>query len=254
MKNLKYLLFVVLLHSLEVSAANLYRILSVSPQADTAEITRAYRKLAQQWHPDRNSSSNAEAMFMEIREAYEILKNPDQRRHYDYDRTGNTPSMEHIFHKFKDIGGAFIHKDQKRMDEHINDLIDTFYEFKLKFSHNGELERQFNRLKFLFYKKKLDFSSWKDVTEKKRKSIIQYSMLVALNNSEVKRFRKQALDVLDLVQLDLSEFNQLNHLSNDKKAPKAIRSRARKIVKKAAQLRNIRNIRNICQNTFRVSL
>lgn len=60
-----------------------YDILGVSRNASKEEIKKAYRKLALEWHPDRNKSSQAEAKFKEINEAYEILSDKEKRAAYD---------------------------------------------------------------------------------------------------------------------------------------------------------------------------
>jgi molecular chaperone DnaJ len=60
-----------------------YELLRVSPTASEAEIKKAYRKLAMELHPDRNSQPDAEERFKEITEAYEVLCDPDQRNRYD---------------------------------------------------------------------------------------------------------------------------------------------------------------------------
>lgn len=61
-----------------------YAILGVSRDADEAAIKKAYRKLAMQYHPDRNNGDReAEARFKEITEAYDVLRDPEKRRIYD---------------------------------------------------------------------------------------------------------------------------------------------------------------------------
>lgn len=63
---------------------NYYDILKVSPQASSAEIKSAYRRLARQLHPDKNLGSEETALkFAAIAEAYEILGNSRERSRYD---------------------------------------------------------------------------------------------------------------------------------------------------------------------------
>ena len=60
-----------------------YDVLGVTKTASGEEVKAAYRKLAPQYHPDRNSSPEVEARFKEISEAYLILYNPQKGRLYD---------------------------------------------------------------------------------------------------------------------------------------------------------------------------
>src|SRR5271167_668596 len=61
-----------------------YKTLGVDKKASAEEIKKAYRKLARQWHPDRNAGdAKAEARFKEISQAYDVLGDPDKRKHYD---------------------------------------------------------------------------------------------------------------------------------------------------------------------------
>lgn len=64
--------------------ADLYTVLGVQKDASDDDIKKAYRKLAMQWHPDRNNGSKeAEEKFKEITEAYDVLRDPQKRAAYD---------------------------------------------------------------------------------------------------------------------------------------------------------------------------
>lgn len=60
-----------------------YSILGVSKSASAEEIKHAYRKLALQYHPDRNKTKEAEEKFKEINKAYEVLGDPQKKQTYD---------------------------------------------------------------------------------------------------------------------------------------------------------------------------
>ena len=60
-----------------------YTVLGVERSATDADIKKAFRKLAQQWHPDVNTEPGAQERFKQINEAYQVLSDPQRRQTYD---------------------------------------------------------------------------------------------------------------------------------------------------------------------------
>ena len=63
-----------------------YAVLGVAKDASDKDIKKAYRKLAQQHHPDTNPGAEAETKFKEVNEAYEVLGDAEKRKEYDHVR------------------------------------------------------------------------------------------------------------------------------------------------------------------------
>ncbi|MCY1632930.1 molecular chaperone DnaJ [Marinifilum sp. D737] len=105
-----------------MSKRDYYEVLGVSKSASEAELKKAYRKKAIQFHPDKNpDDKQAEENFKEAAEAYEVLSNPEKRQRYDQfghagmggaagGGFGGGMNMEDIFSHFGDIfgGGSFF--------------------------------------------------------------------------------------------------------------------------------------------------
>ncbi len=92
-----------------------YDVLGISRDADETEIKAAFRKLAFQYHPDRNSDGNATEKFKEINEAYEVLSNPEKRAGYDhFGHAGAQDNWGSGFSGFGDFGN-------------IGDIFESFF-------------------------------------------------------------------------------------------------------------------------------
>ena len=102
-----------------MSKRDYYEVLGVSKNATPEELKKAYRKLALQYHPDRNpGDKEAEEKFKEAAEAYDVLSNPDKKARYD--QFGHAAfeggaggyeggmNINDIFSQFGDIFGDFF--------------------------------------------------------------------------------------------------------------------------------------------------
>jgi len=93
-----------------------YEVLGVSRSATEEEVKKAFRRLAKQYHPDANKEQGAEARFIEVNEAYEVLSDPQKRAAYDrYGHAGVGNGM---------AGAGF--SDFSSFSS-INDLFETFF-------------------------------------------------------------------------------------------------------------------------------
>lgn len=121
---------------------NLYNILGVSENASAEEIKRVYKKLAKEFHPDKNKGDRAaEDRFKEISEAYSVLGNAEKRAKYDqlrrmgasaYHFAGEGASWDDIFAKMgsgfrTEDGGFSFNFSNMGNDFSINDLFGSFF-------------------------------------------------------------------------------------------------------------------------------
>ena len=95
-----------------------YEVLGVSRSVTEEELKKSFRRLAKQYHPDTNKEQGAEARFIEINEAYEVLSDAQKRAAYDrYGHAGVGGGMGAGAAGFNDFGGF----------NSINDLFETFF-------------------------------------------------------------------------------------------------------------------------------
>lgn len=112
--------------------SDFYATLGIPRDASDADIKKAYRKLAMEYHPDRNGAADAEARFKEIVEAYEVLKDPDKRARYDrYGEAGLSGAGGGY--------GGFHHVD---LTEALNIFMRDFGGFESLFGGQGRTEQR----------------------------------------------------------------------------------------------------------------
>lgn len=97
-----------------------YEVLDVPHRVSEKEIRRAYKRLAVQYHPDKNpGNAEAEERFKQIAEAYEVLSDPEKRRSYDlYGKEGLDNGvrsqgfgMDHAMEMFQELFGGLMFSD-----------------------------------------------------------------------------------------------------------------------------------------------
>uniref|UniRef100_A0AAY4DB01 DnaJ homolog subfamily C member 16 n=1 Tax=Denticeps clupeoides TaxID=299321 RepID=A0AAY4DB01_9TELE len=100
-----------------------YRVLGVSRRASQAEIKKAYKQLAREWHPDKNKDPKAEDMFIKISKSYEILSNEERRANYDQygqmeenQRPHQPHQGFHSFHSSFHFDESFFHFSRSGRD------------------------------------------------------------------------------------------------------------------------------------------
>ncbi|XP_075696615.1 dnaJ homolog subfamily C member 16 [Rhinoderma darwinii] len=135
----RFLVFLILaLKILSAADFDPYRILGVSRTASQADIKKAYKKLAREWHPDKNKNPGAEDKFIQVSKAYEILSNEEKRTSYDRygdvgENQGYSQQQQHHFRHFHDsfyFDESFFHFpfNSERRDS-------TDEKYLLQFSH-----------------------------------------------------------------------------------------------------------------------
>jgi len=96
-------------------SADLYSILGVPRDATADDVKKAFRKLAMEFHPDRNKEPDAETRFKQINAAYEILSDPEKRSRYDrFGAAGIGNAGAQGFQGFDSFGG-------------FGDIFDAFF-------------------------------------------------------------------------------------------------------------------------------
>jgi DnaJ-class molecular chaperone len=120
-----------------------YSILNVPKDASQQDITKAYRKLALKYHPDRNRDNKVESekKFKQINEAYQVLNDVNKRKQYDYSSTSppnnnqyhsnqQSPQRSFSFTRHSNINTFNQQSDYNNMDgEDFSELFENLFGF-----------------------------------------------------------------------------------------------------------------------------
>lgn len=124
-----------------MSKKDFYSVLGVSRTATADELKKAYRKLAMQFHPDKNpGNKKAEEKFKEITEAYETLSDAQKRKSYDqfgsadYQNFGGFGAGAGGFEGFRQGagGGGQFHGDPEQFQDIFGDVFGDFFSGKAR--------------------------------------------------------------------------------------------------------------------------
>ncbi|XP_077385664.1 dnaJ homolog subfamily C member 16-like [Festucalex cinctus] len=95
-----------------------YKVLGVSRSASQAEVKKAYKNLAKEWHPDKNKDPIAEDMFIKVTKSYEILSNQERRANFDrYGQVDENQPFGQSQHHFQNnfyFDESFFHFSRSR--------------------------------------------------------------------------------------------------------------------------------------------
>lgn len=125
---------------------NYYKVLRLEFGATIEQIKKAYRQLAMQFHPDKNKASDAAQIFIEITEAYEVLRDPNLKAEYDAIYKSIFIDTNHsleLLNKSKEKQQTWASRGESKAKEYSQMSYDQFLKKafeEIKF-HSGHLAR-----------------------------------------------------------------------------------------------------------------
>ena len=156
-----------------------YEILGVNKQSSEEDLKKAYRKLAINWHPDKNPDKKefAEKKFKEISEAYDILKDKEKRSIYDkFGKEGLQGNAQNFNTNFGNSA---------------DDIFKTFFESENIFNDNDNVHKTFNTFRL----NGNNFNRSYNIPIKKRKgSTIEYKLKCTLDELYYGKIKKLKLN------------------------------------------------------------
>lgn len=158
---------------------NHYEVLGLEATCNEFDIKKAYRKLAMEYHPDkcRGEIIEADRAFKRIKEAYDILSNPESKQLFD-----NTEKLNVKYSMFVEKNKCFY--DNDTLDQAFNELIKGDYP-SIKARRNKH-KKEFEEIRW-----ELDSSKPKDSYTQNKKKIIQVKINDRYQNLMVDNFRSK---------------------------------------------------------------
>ena len=112
--------------SIDLEFKDYYQILGVKREASAADVKKAYRRLARQFHPDISKEPNSEARMKEVNEANAVLSDPEKRAAYD--QLGRSAHAGQEFHPPPDWDAGFEFSDHRHSGGQFTEFSDFFRE------------------------------------------------------------------------------------------------------------------------------
>jgi molecular chaperone DnaJ len=184
-----------------------YKILEIPVTASQQEIRRSYRKLAHQYHPDKNENTIAEAHFREVIEAYNILSDPMKRDSYNYKRwnqRSNGKKYDNLSFSPKVILQECISLreyidtvDQFRMNKgalnfHIHEILST-HNISVLLQHNDTVINTETINQLLNAAKPLNYKQMQPLSEKLLSIAGKNGIAITIIHTFIKQKRKAAI-------------------------------------------------------------
>ncbi len=136
-----------------------YRILQVHFLAEPEVIEGAYKRLAKKYHPDLNRNTNTEAVMAKINQAYEVLRDPEQRRRYNLvwkEYYGNTSRRDTEPGVTQKMEMQLLGKAKQVMEEYFRCIMDKRYDSAYELLSDHDKRKN----------PKADFISWQTAVAK----------------------------------------------------------------------------------------
>lgn len=207
---------------------DLYKVLGVTKSASADEIKKAYRKLAVEFHPDKNKSKEAEEKFKTINQAYEVLSNSQKKQQYDQfgaasfengGRGAGGPfggAQGPFTYSYQSGGEGFSANGGPASGWDFGGFSDPFDIFEQFFGGGGARRKPAYSLKIDFLEaakgatktvfldgKKRDIKVPAGVNEGSRIQFNDFDIVISVSHST--RFRREGYDIITDIKIQMTE-------------------------------------------------